>query len=313
MKIKSIFALFLTATLFALPQLSFASASTASGFSDVLSSNPNFTAIMGLKDRGIISGYPDGTFKPDQVVNRAEALKIILLGSGIVVPDTTGTGGFIDTQADAWYAKFILKAKALAIVEGYSDGTFKPDQTVNLAENLKILLLANKVDTSIITVNADPYADAPKGDWFAGYLQYAKDHSLIDADAQNKVYPAQGMTRGKLAETMYRLILLNEQGPQQTQQTQDNTVYMEVNIKDFAFTPQTMTIGTGSHVRWTNKDSTNHQVASDDGLFKSGTLSNGDTFVFTFDTVGVYKYHCAIHPSMTGTITVKPANEVPTI
>lgn len=286
------------------------------GFSDVSSSHPNYAAIMALKDRGIIGGYPDGTFKPEQAVNRVEALKIILLGSNVYVPDANGTAGFKDTDANAWYAKFILKAQLLAIVQGYPDGSFKPEQTVNLAENLKILLLTNKTDLSKVSANEDPYADVLKTEWYAVYAQYAKDHKLIDADSMNKIYPAQGMTRAKLAETIYRLAYLNEHGletftPPQVQ-TQNET-YMEVSISDFAYTPSEMTIGTGFKVRWTNKDNTAHTIVSDDNTFESTTLGQDESFSYTFDKTGVYKYHCSIHPYMTGTITVKPANEVPTI
>jgi len=314
MKPKFLFAPVLVAAILFL-QLPVAGAVAAAGFSDLISSHPNYTAIMALKDRGIIAGYPDGTFKPDQAVNRVETLKIIMLGSDVYVPEASGTGGFKDTDENAWYAKYILKAQLLAIVQGYADGSFKPETTVNLAENLKILLKTKAIDILKISVNEDPYADVPKTEWYAAYAQYAKDHNLIDADAHNKIYPAQGMTRAKLAELMYRLIYMNEHGlekftpPAQTQ----NETYMEVSISDFTYTPAEMTIGTGSKVRWTNKDTTAHSIVSDDNLFESTTLGENESFTYAFDKEGVYKYHCSIHPYMTGTITVKPANEVPTI
>ena len=61
----------------------------ASPFSDVTSSHPNYDAIMYLYSHQIVGGYPDGTFRPNAIVNRAEALKFTLLGSGITVPTTT--------------------------------------------------------------------------------------------------------------------------------------------------------------------------------------------------------------------------------
>ena len=315
MKTKFLFAALLTVTILLLPLPATALAVASGGFTDVPASHPNNAAIMALKERGIIAGYPDGTFKPDQAVNRVEALKIILLGSNIGVPDASGDGGFKDTDANAWYAKYILKAQILAIVQGYPDGSFKPEQTVNLAENLKLLLKTAQIDVTKLSANEDPYADVPKTEWYAKYAQYAKDHNLIDADSNNKIYPAQGMTRAKLAEMMYRLAYINEHGLEKfsvpTLQTQET--YMEVSISDFTFTPAEMTIGTGSKVRWTNKDSTAHSIVSDDAHFESTSLGQDESFTFTFDTVGVYKYHCSIHPYMTGTITVKPANEVPTI
>ncbi len=55
---------------------------------------------------------------------------------------------------------------------------------------------------------------------------------------------------------------------------------------------------------WTNNDSASHTVTADDGSFKSDTLATGATFSQTFAKAGTFAYHCAIHPSMKGTITV---------
>lgn len=279
-------------------------------FVDVSLSHPNATAITYLKAHGVISGYPDGTFKPDQVVNRAEALKIILLGSGETVEASIDLEPFRDVPRTEWYATYVAKAKALGIIEGYPDGTFKADQTVNLVENLKILLLAQKVDLSTIVVTENPYADAMMDQWYAKYVMYAKMKNLIDADSQNMIYPAQGMTRGKLAEAMYRLMYMQEQGwdmfmkEGQTQQpTQQTTANIE--ISEFAFGPAVLSVKTGTTVTWTNKDQTTHTVTSDNGTtLSSPNLGFDQTYSMTFNTPGTYAYHCTPHPFMTGTVTV---------
>lgn len=291
------------------------------GFSDVPSTHPNYTAIMDLKAMGTISGYPDGTYKPDQVVNRVEALKIILLGASVVVPNNTGTAGFSDTGANEWYAKYLLKAKELGIISGYPDGTFKPSQTVNLVENLKMLLNTRNINLSNVVVTQDPFADAFKDQWYAKFVQYAKDQNWITADSNNKIYPDQGMTRGKLAQLLYNSIHLTTTNPQQTQQQQNpqqgggqNTYdALGVTIQGNNFLKDEMTIPLGATVRWTNKDFVDHTVTSNNGTFASSTLSNEDTFEYTFNSVGTFDYHCTIHPGMNGTIIVKPANQVPTV
>ncbi len=80
-----------------------------------------------------------------------------------------------------------------------------------------------------------------------------------------------------------------------------------VNISGFAFAPATITVKAGDKVTWTNKDSTAHTVTSDDGRFaSSGTLSQNQTYTVTFGTAGTFAYHCSIHPTMTGTVTVTP-------
>jgi len=82
----------------------------------------------------------------------------------------------------------------------------------------------------------------------------------------------------------------------------------DVNIMNFAFSPQTLTITQGGTVIWTNSDSATHAIISDSGSeINSGNLATGISYSHTFTTPGTYTYHCSIHPSMTGTIIVQPA------
>ena len=81
---------------------------------------------------------------------------------------------------------------------------------------------------------------------------------------------------------------------------------VEVNISDSAFSPATVTVTGlgGAYIIWTNKDSVTHIVRSDDDLFDSGDLSQGETYAHLLNKKGTYLYHCRIHPSMTGKIIV---------
>ena len=72
-----------------------------------------------------------------------------------------------------------------------------------------------------------------------------------------------------------------------------------------AFSESTITISLGDMITWTNQDSAPHSATADNGEFDSGTLNNGDTFTFIFNTAGTYTYHCAIHNGMTATIIVE--------
>jgi plastocyanin len=80
-----------------------------------------------------------------------------------------------------------------------------------------------------------------------------------------------------------------------------------VVIDNFAFGPNGLTVKRGTTVTWTNKDDEPHTVVSADDhpLFKSAALDTDDSFTFTFDKAGTYKYFCSIHPRMQGTITVQ--------
>jgi plastocyanin len=78
-----------------------------------------------------------------------------------------------------------------------------------------------------------------------------------------------------------------------------------VTIKDFMFSPATVTIKSGSTVTWTNKDQEPHTVVSDAGLFRSGAVDTDESFSFEFDKPGTYRFLCSIHPTMVGTIVVE--------
>lgn len=80
-----------------------------------------------------------------------------------------------------------------------------------------------------------------------------------------------------------------------------------VTIQNFAFSPATLTVKTGTTVTWTNLDGATHQIASDSGTpvsFSSSALPTGATYQFTFTSPGTYTYHCMIHPSMKATVIV---------
>ena len=80
-----------------------------------------------------------------------------------------------------------------------------------------------------------------------------------------------------------------------------------ININNFFFTPKELTVAVGTTVTWTNKDEEPHTVvnAASPPAFKSAALDGGDSFTFTFDKPGTYKYFCSIHPFMIGTVVVK--------
>lgn len=90
----------------------------------------------------------------------------------------------------------------------------------------------------------------------------------------------------------------------QSTNTGNQSNHVAVSISNFAFMPQNITINPGMTVTWTNNDSVTHTVTADNGMFNSGNLAPGQSFSFTFPSTGTFTYHCSIHPSMTGTVTV---------
>jgi plastocyanin len=78
-----------------------------------------------------------------------------------------------------------------------------------------------------------------------------------------------------------------------------------VAIKNFMFSPATLTVPAGSTVTWSNLDQEPHTVVSDTGLFRSGAMDTSESFSFKFDKPGTYHFTCSIHPQMVGTVVVQ--------
>jgi plastocyanin len=79
---------------------------------------------------------------------------------------------------------------------------------------------------------------------------------------------------------------------------------VNINIDNFSFTPQELTLKVGDSVTWTNHDDIPHTIVSA-GKFRSKTLDTDNSFSFTFTAAGDYKYFCSLHPHMTGMIKVE--------
>jgi plastocyanin len=79
----------------------------------------------------------------------------------------------------------------------------------------------------------------------------------------------------------------------------------KIEIKDFAFNPQTITVKSGEKITWINRDEEPHTVVSVEKQFKKSTaLDTDQQFTITADAPGTYTYFCSVHPKMTGTIVV---------
>ena len=85
-----------------------------------------------------------------------------------------------------------------------------------------------------------------------------------------------------------------------------NSKQNRIEIKDFAFNPQTITVKSGEKITWINRDEEPHTVVSVEKQFKkSSALDTDQEFTITASAPGTYTYFCSVHPKMTGTIVVE--------
>ena len=108
-------------------------------FTDVISSNWFNNAVSTLTNAGIVKGYEDGTFRPNEPITRAEFAALVARFSEAAEQMTTD---FVDVNKDHWAFAEIAKAESLGWIKGYPDSTFKPNQNITRAE---AMTLTNRV------------------------------------------------------------------------------------------------------------------------------------------------------------------------
>jgi hypothetical protein len=128
-------------------------------FTDVTADHVRGYMIEFAAEHGLINGYPDGTFQPENTVNRVEALKMSAYFFGLEAPELYGddlldfyyleTNPFTDVDVTAWYAPYLIFAYSNGVVSGYGDGTFGPGNEVTYAEFMKIATLISEVDNAV--------------------------------------------------------------------------------------------------------------------------------------------------------------------
>ena len=138
-------------------------ASTENNFSDVAADKWSIEAISTLANGGYISGYEDGTFKPEAPITRGEFVAIIAR----FVSESAKDAGFSDV-ADHWAKDAINKVVNMAWIEGYADGTFRPDAPITRAEVATIVnrMLVRYADANDAANATKSFADNSADAWY---------------------------------------------------------------------------------------------------------------------------------------------------
>lgn len=181
--------------------------STQAAFSDLPESHHHFLALSYLEYEEIIQGYSDGTVRPENLINRAELVKILVEGLNKET-DSTHKNCFPDVQEE-WFAKYICYAQEQDWVGGYPDGTFQPAQNVNKVEALKIILNAFGIQES--PGNDQLFSDVPAEEWYAGFLNAALKKNVIE-EKDGTFNPSNPRSRGEIAEMVARIKMIQHAG-----------------------------------------------------------------------------------------------------
>ncbi len=148
------------------------------------------TAIDYLREKGIVQGYDDGSYKPDITINRAEFMKIVMgekYGDELAA---TMADCFNDVGKE-WYAAYVCLGKTKGIINGYDNGEFRPGQNISFVEAAKIL--ANVYDLEMGDEGSN---------WYEKYVHALQTNGYIPSSVAELSKP---ITRAEMAELIWRI------------------------------------------------------------------------------------------------------------
>lgn len=203
-------------------------------FSDVTNNTPYADSIQWTVDMGITQGYGNGNWGPDVCVTRAELLKMMVEFEfaathefETVAKNLTGGSGFSDVKSGDWFYDYVRYSKSNGVINGYEDGTFKPNKCVNRVESMKIAvnsMLPNEEltqDSSPLYYDDKIISDMSGTEWYAKYARFLFQkrlvgtyHTLYDDEVGKvggsysiKFFPEEAMTRKEVAYMMHQIHL----------------------------------------------------------------------------------------------------------
>jgi len=299
MKIKIAFALV----------FSFLISTTAiAAFTDVSSSHINSEAVEYVQDLGIVQGYDDGTYKPDNPINRVEFTKIIIASeytNGAL--DSCNTSSFSDVGDGAWYMPYVCIAEQNGIVGGYPDGTYQPANNITFAEAAKII-------TNTLIEPTTEGSDI----WYKPYVKKLEDRSAIPSTVEDFAHK---LTRGEMAEIIWRLKENMRNLDSRTYNELENIlenggltsdVSFDIDMTNYEFSENEITVKQGDKVTINLSSSLGtHNFVIDELDVASLTINSGQEteLTFTATTRGTFEYYCSVGDhralGMVGTLIVE--------
>lgn len=146
-----------------------------------------------LLSKEIVSGYPDGTFKPDKPITRAEFVKII---NKIIGNKGKSHVSFKDINENDWFYDEVAKATKSGYVQGYGDNTFRPNNPITRQEAAKILATAFRLEDD--NLNSGSFVDQKEiSDWAREYVLLLKNKGYVSGYADGSFRPNAPITRAE--------------------------------------------------------------------------------------------------------------------
>ncbi|MTI80609.1 MAG: hypothetical protein FH758_06930 [Firmicutes bacterium] len=168
-------------------------------FSDVSPQNSNALFINYLTNKGLISGFPDGTFRPDTGLTRAEAAALIVRAADL----NTGQAAqnYSDVSSSHWAADNIAAATSAELFSGFPDGTFRPDAILTRAQGISLVLRLSDQPNS--NVELPTLEDVTSEHWAARPIAVGIESGMVSLTADRQRFLTEApFTRGDMARAL---------------------------------------------------------------------------------------------------------------
>jgi hypothetical protein len=171
-------------------------------FKDLPASHWAVMFIQKMVDLGIISGYADGSFKPNQPITRAEFLKVATgMFSMEDLIEPLPYLGFKDVDQSDWYYTLVSFAQTNNITSGYTDGTFRPNAQITRAEAVKIVLKFLGAEVELTTTYN--FSDI-KNHWARDFIEMAVRLGIVSGYGDGTFRPDAPITRAEAVKVVGR-------------------------------------------------------------------------------------------------------------
>jgi len=158
--------------------------------------------IENIASIGIVTGYPDGTFRPEGGITRAEMTTLLVRAKGLPIPPPTGAV-FTDLAATHWAAKYVEAGATAELVKGYPDGTFRPSAGINRAEGIMVISRFEGLEEPEKIAIA-PFPDVPGRHWAAKMITMAKSAGLLEHFLDKPLEPSKELNRAETVDILSR-------------------------------------------------------------------------------------------------------------
>jgi hypothetical protein len=216
------------------------------------------TAVSALMTAGVLKGYPDGTYKPLKLMNRAEASKMIVTALNPTL-NASDVSNFTDTSSYIWALPYIAYSAKVGIVNGYEDNTFRPGNSITLPEMVTMVVRALGYEDIQLTDHS-----------LMGYMNKAKELGILTGIDTTVRFT----DRGTAAILLYNAFYLN------------GSLTTEADKLGVVITKAIVSTGDFNNLTIITSDGTNQTYNVPKTMQSFSSLNSGDIVAYSLNTDG---------------------------